>query len=792
MAGRPHSVMDQDPPIFKLPPELLIDILLWASFMPGHQQHSRAESRPFFAADPPPVGSAVDCSSTQSPESCLAQIYRCARVCKSFYALIFHPAQDVRIWRSIALEFGYDPKLLLRNVVRCGDTSMTILSGRSWHSAVQVAAAWDRPFLPPSFTVGGGSRRKATVKEVKSYSKSLPNLQNGLVRSYDMACAGQGRLGPVYIALEPASRDKGKLFIQAADVREENPRSVAVLGAVLSSERPKSRLLFRGLDQDIAALDFVLPNQSNLSVEECTLLSETGDVGVGCEISRYSVTTGKRDAVWRLPGPPPERYIANGDHLLTLYSPNMVFFWTGAPDNPARLRCYKAVPYLERAQDFVSIPKQTISSNTYTSGFSRDDTFVPIAESSADSQYLSNKPVFLACNSGESEMMWDINLSRDWSNASSSPREQFCVVRNIHMTSRHAVVLVHWYPTSSMHKLSGTSFRILDIDTGATVKTLAFSTRPEEIYQYSSYTTVSDHDFVVTDTHIVSGGPNGELYVWNYHNSSTPIYAIPPHDMHKSGSTATSKTVRTRRYSNSSSSNGRSGGSSISTPMYTTLSVSVDGKYLVAATNNRITVWNMFSKQLHGVYNNGRKVAKRDTYVRNPFDSFTTGVWILTRDWRTKRRRLATSLERLFSDDTYVDDNELVSEKFTFVTDPLGISDAACKQLLADDTCMILDDDEGSSPTSASSSSSTRRSTRYTPPPWLIRQSTILTEVWNMLETALFWAAWLFCAVWAYLVFIILGGALRRKNAATRRRRNSAAAAAALLGRNVDNNDDDK
>ncbi|KAK9239717.1 hypothetical protein V1525DRAFT_397447 [Lipomyces kononenkoae] len=627
-------------------------------------------------------------SSIQS--NTIYSVYSLGLVCKRFYSVIYHPAQDVRIWKVIAISLGYDQSLVLGNILKCATSSA--LPKASWRKAAYIAAMWNKPFKHG--VRAAGWRRAKTVKAV---SKSLlPPSKKGVTRTFDLALPGQGRSGPTYVTVEPSSKDGGKLFAQLIHSTEQNPRSVSTMWASASPKMSSGKVIFRGADQDISTMDFSLPNQSNLVMEECTLLADEGDVALGYEIARYSPSSGKKDRIWRLPDPPPERYVANGDLLLALYSPNMVFFWTGAPDNPARLQCYQAVSPLHLASTSRSITSSSYSSSASISGLN----VTPTKSSSAQSLSFatSRSGAFAACHNGRSEMLWDINLSRDWSN--DSPRDQFCVVRNMKMTSRYVVVLVHWYPTSSMHKLSGTSFRILHLGTGETKTVLKFN-QPDFSRPYPMFTTVSDHDFVVTDTHIVSGGPYGELYVWNYHMQNTPLYTIPE-----------PQTERPTRAVGSFA------------PMYNNLTVSIDGKYLVAAANNRITVWNMFSKRLEGVYHNGRKVIKRDLYLRNPFDNFRTGIWILYRDWRQKTRR-ATSLERLVSDDTFVEEYELVSEKFKYITELFGKDEIE---------------------------------TGFTEKRGFISRHIMSTDLMILFEALGFWIHWLLITVWAYSCFLLAGG----------------------------------
>ncbi|KAK9468499.1 hypothetical protein V1512DRAFT_259644 [Lipomyces arxii] len=609
-------------------------------------------------------------------------------VCRRFYSIVHHPCQDVRIWKSIASIYGYSSSLLLEDVKKCGVSHP--FKSRSWKKVASVSATWNRPFSSNEVT----SVKQSYLKSSKAVIASLPSRPaKGIIRAYDMVSPGQGRVGPGYITLEPSISDSGKIFAQCVGSRQENPRLVSSVYGVLFPQTSSSRVLLRGLDQDVSTLDLAIPNQCNLVMEECIYFSERGERQTCYEISRYVPATGRRDKRWFLRGPAPERYVADGDRLLALYSPSMVFFWTGSPDNPARLKCFKSV------NSICTTSAVSPAFSSYSSSTSISASGTTLLWSDDANSFASRRNYSLASNNVElSEMLWDINLSRDWK--SDGSRELFCIVRNIHITSQNAVVLAHWYPTSSMHKLTGTSFRILDVETGQTKKVLTFN-KPDLMAPYPMFTTVSDHDFVVTDTHLVSGGPNGKLFVWNYHTQDTPLYSIPAPDMnnfsHVKGSFAL---------------------------MYTSINISVDGKYLMATANNLIIVWNMFTKRLEGIYNNGRKVVRRDFYLRNPFDSFRTGMWILYRDWRATKRK-ATNLEKLLSDETVIEEYELISENFKYVLEPFGQCDI------------------GMGPP--------RRG-------WIKRGIALSLELRNLIEAILFWSRWLLFSLLASGFYLLIRG----------------------------------
>ncbi|KAK9455803.1 hypothetical protein V1511DRAFT_498743 [Dipodascopsis uninucleata] len=578
-------------------------------------------------------------------------------VCKRFYAIIFHPVQDFKIWGFIAASFGYDRTLSLDSLLKGGNSYIpSRKSNRSWRTVCKLAACWDMPFEPIS-------ESDQKPMKLSIVTEKLPNKKpKNVIRSFDLAIPGQGRLGPSYTTSETTIDDCGNIFLQVTN-GDESIRTVAKSCYVLSPNEQSKKVVSQTLDHDTVSLELSQPNQCNLILREYDMIDESRNLTVGYQVDRYCVRTGDVDGRWKLGSAMPERYIAYGDKLLTLHSPNMVFFWTGSTDNPARLRCY--------------IQKEGNTSDFTESGFD-------------SSIGLKDMP--------RSKLLWDINLSLDWKGG--GYYEQFCVVQNMHMTARHAIILVHWYPTSSMHRLSATSFRILDLQNGHTIKILKFG--HIIMTPFPPYTTISQHDFAITDTHIVSGGPNGRLYVWNYHNRTVPLYTLPEPNNTKNG-----------------------GPAGPFAPTYTSLSISSDGKFVAASASNRLVVWNMYTKKIEGIFHNGRKVGKKEYFLKNPFDNFKTGVWILYRDWRNKKTK-RDSLSMLLDDDCELKDDsvetyELVAEKFKYVTEPL--SQWAGRTHLDRDSYLSVD------------------------------QSWFSIELGNAIEACLFWIYYIVVTIWLYICF---------------------------------------
>jgi hypothetical protein len=163
--------------------------------------------------------------------------------------------------------------------------------------------------------------------------------------------------------------------------------------------------------------------------------------------------------------------------------------------------------------------------------------------------------------------------------------------------------------------LTATRFLIIDINTGDTIRTLTF---PRD--NPAAFTTAFDHNFVLTDTHIISGGIGGELFVWAYNNTrhDRPIYKLPsPFSTNSSTTTPPWDPGVPRFYSN--------------------IAVSVCGRYVGATTSDQLWLFDMLEKRIEGAWNNGRKVPKNIEFARNPPDDFPGGVWARWTEWEIKK-----------------------------------------------------------------------------------------------------------------------------------------------------------
>lgn len=177
------------------------------------------------------------------------------------------------------------------------------------------------------------------------------------------------------------------------------------------------------------------------------------------------------------------------------------------------------------------------------------------------------------------------------------------------------------HPSSTLGKLTRTNFLVMSLETGKVLKSMEFKTKSASALSgtglRAAFTTAFTHDFLLTDTHIVSGGAGGGLLVWDYSKDHDgPAYTIPD----PMGSDATKL--------NDAPSFPR---------QYSALSMSVDGRFVGATTSDKLWLFDMVDKKVHGVYSNGRKIEKKDYYVKNPLDDFPAGVWCWYREWRNGR-----------------------------------------------------------------------------------------------------------------------------------------------------------
>ncbi|KAI5779222.1 hypothetical protein EDC01DRAFT_671100 [Geopyxis carbonaria] len=220
-----------------------------------------------------------------------------------------------------------------------------------------------------------------------------------------------------------------------------------------------------------------------------------------------------------------------------------------------------------------------------------------------------------------SDKIWEIDVPVDWAEGNNQGRYGYAHLKNFHMTSTHVVCLVTRHPNERLGKLTRTEFIVVDLKTGEIVRKLRINTESSNpasgISQRAPFTTAFNHDFILTDIFIISGGPGGGLFVWDYSGKRDHfLYQVP-----NPWTTADSKTTNILR-------------------QYSDLTISVDGRYLGVTTSDQLLIFDMVSKERNSAYNNGRKVGKKARYMKNPTDDFPGGLWCWFRDWKSTKCKI--------------------------------------------------------------------------------------------------------------------------------------------------------
>lgn len=173
--------------------------------------------------------------------------------------------------------------------------------------------------------------------------------------------------------------------------------------------------------------------------------------------------------------------------------------------------------------------------------------------------------------------------------------------------------LVTRHPNSQLGKLTRTEFVVLDARTGTIERTIKIDPKAaahvgSPSNPHAPFTTAFKYDFLLTDLFIISGGPGGGLFVWDYIASDAGLlYRVPGPWV------LGSLPELPRQYSN--------------------ITMSSDGRFIAATTSNQLLMFDLVNKTLCGAYSNGRRVKAQYQYVSNPSDDFAGGIWCLMRDW---------------------------------------------------------------------------------------------------------------------------------------------------------------
>ncbi|RPA94141.1 hypothetical protein L873DRAFT_1846777 [Choiromyces venosus 120613-1] len=521
-------------------------------------------------------------STSPSPHKTLLNV---ALTCSTLHHTVFCTENDL-LWREPALALGIPESLRLDHVLYSGSST---LQKRLWRNVVKLNLAWARPFpaktpvipkqqraarqLPPVdkkgdwfgrrvvevFVAGEGARRE------NSYVTKPASVKDDGCAIFQVKPPGG-----------PSGASYGSFIPELTNSAPGGPKVTCVLDPVLGKPRevPLGNNRSHGWVASplpvLAGCVTPFPVQAGFVFEE-----KNGEY----RVRTVDASTAALSHSWNLGKRKPDRVVANGEILV-------------------------AVTY---AHPDIDSKTPHIPSN------------IVCVESFAGQEGRSR---WKARTLASSKIIWEFDLCIRW------PQEMnrytsFPHLKNFHITRTHLVCLVTQHPTANLGKLVGTDFYILDLQSGGTVKRMKFSTKSSSIISLSgspraAFTTALSHEFLLTDTYIVSGGAGGGLLVWNYTSDKhEPIYTIPdplPADTSKPDRPAP---PLPRQYS--------------------ALTMSGDGRYVAATTSDQLWLFDMVDKKVHAVYTNGRKIEAKDYYARNPADDFPAGVWCWWKEWRSKR-----------------------------------------------------------------------------------------------------------------------------------------------------------
>ncbi|PWW73930.1 hypothetical protein C7212DRAFT_283770 [Tuber magnatum] len=494
-------------------------------------------------------------SSASPPHKTLLNV---ALTCSALHHTVFCTENDL-LWREPALALGIPESLRLDHVLYPGSST---LQKRLWRNVVKLNLAWGRPF-PAKIPVIPKQRRAA--KQLPPVDKRGDWFGRRVVEVF---VAGEGAKRENSYATKPACvRDDGCAIFQVKPPGGPSAGIISGLTEVVLGNNRSHGWVASPLPL-LAGCVTPFPVQAGFVFEE---------KGGEYRVRAVDASTAALSHSWNLGKRKPDRVVANGEILVavTYAHPDSD---SKTPHIPSNLVCVESF----RGQE----------------GRSR----------------------WKARTLASSRIVWEFDLSIRW------PQEMnrytsFPHLKNFHITRTHLVCLVTQHPTANLGKLVGTDFYILDLETGGTVKRMKFSTKSSSILSGSlraAFTTALSHEFLLTDTYIVSGGAGGGLLVWNYTSDRhEPIYTIP--DPLASDSTKLDDLIS-------------------SLPrQYSALTMSGDGRYVAATTSDQLWLFDMVDKKVHAVYGNGRKIDAKDYYARNPADDFPAGVWCWWKEWRSKR-----------------------------------------------------------------------------------------------------------------------------------------------------------
>ncbi|KAH0548565.1 hypothetical protein GP486_007891 [Trichoglossum hirsutum] len=479
-----------------------------------------------------------------------------AQTCSQLHHLVMCPENDL-LWKNACLGYGIHPGLQLDEVI-CAGTPC--LDTRSWRGVCRLTVLWSKPF-PPRQSPWSLLWPKQALTRLPTYTPS-PEKRHTI----DLACVGYGdSRGTVYAIGEPRHSDeRGRVLLE---IRRPNPAThiaTRISTAVLDpSVTPLQVQTIRSGVQNASTASAynAYPHQSSAGF----LTQKAGD---NWTVSRTDISDSQRRLVWNVGPNAPDRMASNGDILVAM-----------ASRKPPRTHPAQASQRPAQATNLVC------------------------------ARAVSERQELTATIHEARSIMWEYDITEKW--VEPEPYTAHPVLRIFHMTKNYLVALTTRHNSSQLLKLTATRFLIIDINTGETIRTLTF---PRD--HPAAFTTAFDHNFILTDTHIISGGVGGELFVWAYNNDNhgQPIYRLPtPFSARPTPGTPREPGIVPRFYSN--------------------IAVSICGRYVGATTSDQLWVFDMLEKRIEGVWSNGRRVPKNIEFARNPPDDFPGGIWVRWTEW---------------------------------------------------------------------------------------------------------------------------------------------------------------
>lgn len=475
-----------------------------------------------------------------------------ARTSRRFYSFIFHESND-HIWKLAAINLGLPAELTLADVKYSGTNH---LQKRTWLQLYKCIASWEKPFPPVEELLPLKWAQKDSAEYAIPPRAEGENGTEKVERVMEVFCSSiDSRTGKrLYLAKQPERQDGGKVYFQT--VAEDGDAATCNVMEKCEGGLEASRTV---ATSDYPNALLCQPTFENLIVQK---------KGLDYTIKRVndSLPGGLEELGWNLEQRKPHRYESYGNVLVAITFP------------------------------LANKPGVTAPSSVNT--------------------HIPSNLVCLERTANGTVVRWEYDITQEWK--SSKESIQFPLGRSFHITSTVLAYIITRHPDATDTRLHRTEFVIVSLATGAVIRTLKFPPTVRLVLGMSSvprpaWTSAFSHDFILTDTHIVSGGPGGALFVWSYHTRKTPQYVLP--DTHVLG-----------------------GGD---LRPYTNITLSVDGRLVAAVASDHLMVWDMFTKKVLGRWDNGRKdlagsgIHVVDTPGQRP-KVFPNGIWGMWRDWERK------------------------------------------------------------------------------------------------------------------------------------------------------------